>query len=199
VDTARAAERGIVVTNTPDVLTEEVADTAMGLLIMTVRELSAAERYLRAGEWARRGAYPLTRGSLVGRSMGILGLGRIGHAIARRAVACGLRLAYCGRRRQADVSWPYYADLTAMARDVDILMVVAPGGPETHHLVNAEVLEALGPEGFLINIGRGSVVDEAALIAALRAGRILGAGLDVFEKEPQVPQALMELERVVLL
>jgi lactate dehydrogenase-like 2-hydroxyacid dehydrogenase len=197
VDARWAGEHGIIVTNTPDVLTEEVADTTLGLLLMTVRHLGAAERYLRAGKWPQA-PYPLTP-SLRGRTVGILGFGRIGKAIARRVEACGIPVVYCGRRRQDDVTQPYYDSLLAMARDVDTLIVAVPGGAETHHMVNAQVLEALGPNGVLINIGRGSVVDEAALISALQERKILSAGLDVFEDEPNVPQALIDMEHVVLL
>lgn len=199
VDAAHCATRGICVTNTPDVLTEEVADTAMGLLLMTARQLSAAERYLRAGRWVSEGPYPLTPATLRGRTLGILGLGRIGKAIARRAEAFGLAVQYHGRSRQADVAYPYHDTLLALAEACDTLMVVAPGGAGTQALVNAEVLEALGPQGLVINVGRGTVIDEAALVAALQAGTIHGAGLDVFEDEPHVPQALMDMERVVLL
>jgi lactate dehydrogenase-like 2-hydroxyacid dehydrogenase len=199
IDVVAAAERGIVVTNTPDVLTEEVADTAFGLLIMTVRELSAAERWLRAGRWVSEGPYRLTPGSLRGRTMGILGYGRIGQAIARRAEACGLKVAYHNRRPVEGAPYPYHGSPVALAEAVDILMVVLPGGAATRHTVNADVLKALGPEGVLVNIGRGSVVDEAALVAALEAGHIRSAGLDVFEDEPNVHPGLMTREDVVLL
>ncbi|MCA1298325.1 2-hydroxyacid dehydrogenase [Stappia indica] len=199
VDVACCAEGGIVVTNTPDVLTEEVADTALGLLLMTARELSASERWLRAGRWARDGAYPLTRTTLRGRTLGILGLGRIGKAIARRAEAFGLTVMYHGRHRQEDVAYPYFETLEGLAGACDTLMVVAPGGAETRHLIDAKILKALGPEGIVINIGRGTVIDEAALIEALKAGTILAAGLDVFEHEPRVPQALIDMDNVVLL
>jgi lactate dehydrogenase-like 2-hydroxyacid dehydrogenase len=197
VDAAEAGRRGIIVTNTPDVLTEEVADTALGLLIATVRQLPQVDRYLRAGKWLQRD-YPLTA-TLRGRKIGIVGLGRIGKAIARRLEAFGLEIAYHGRSQQPGVPYRYYPDLTAMARDVDVLMCVAPGGPETKHLVNADVLRALGPDGVVINVGRGSVVDELALIAALRDKVILTAGLDVFEDEPRVPQELIDMDHVVLL
>jgi lactate dehydrogenase-like 2-hydroxyacid dehydrogenase len=199
VDARWAGEHTIVVTNTPDVLTEEVADTALGLMIMTARELSASERWLRAGHWASKGAFPLTHGTLRGKSVGIVGLGRIGKAIAQRCEAFGLKLAYHGRSRQADAPYRFYAALVEMAREVDILMAVAPGGPETFHMIDATVLEALGPQGILINVGRGSVVDEQALIAALRRKTIFAAGLDVFEDEPHVPPELLAMENVVLL
>ncbi len=197
IDAVFAASKGILVTNTPDVLTDETADTAMGLLINTVRELPAAERYLRAGKW-RSGPFRLTA-SLRDRTMGIIGLGRIGKAIARRAEPFGVKIVYHGRNRQPGVAYPYFASLVEMAAAVDILMVVTPGGPETRNLVGDAVLEALGPEGFLINIARGSVVDEPALIRALQAGRIAGAGLDVFASEPDVPEELVSMENVVLL
>ena len=199
IDVTHCAARGVCVTNTPDVLTEEVADTAMGLLLMTVRELSSAERYLRAGRWASQGAYPLTEMTLRDRTLGILGLGRIGKAVARRAEAFGLAVHYHGRRPQGDVEYPYHATLEGLAEACDTLMVVAPGGAGTHHLVDASVLAALGPRGVVVNVGRGTVIDEAALITALRSGTIQGAGLDVFEDEPTVPKALMALDRVVLL
>ena len=199
IDLAAAKAKGMVVTNTPDVLTEEVADTALGLLIMAVRELGAAERYLRAGRWAGEGDYPLTGGTLRGKTVGVLGLGRIGKAIAQRLEAFGLSIVYHGRSRQDGVDYAYYPDLAEMAGAVDILMSVAPGGAETRHIINADVLKALGPEGWVINIGRGSVVDEAALADALRTGTIAGAGLDVFENEPNVPAELMAFDNVVLL
>jgi len=198
VDAKYAGENNIIVTNTPDVLTNEVADTAMGLTLMTVRELSATERYLRAGKWLEK-AYPLTKGTLAGKTMGILGFGRIGKAIAKRAQAFGIEIVYHGRNKQDDVDFPYYASLTDMAAAVDILMIVVPGGAATHHIVNAEVLKALGPNGFVINIGRGTAIDEPALIAALQNGEIQSAGLDVFENEPSVPQALIDMDHVVLL
>ncbi len=199
INVADCSAKKVVVTNTPDVLTEEVADTALGLLIMTARELSAAEKWLRDGKWESTGPYPLTGATLVGRTLGIFGLGRIGKAIAKRAEAFGLKVHYYGRNRQADVAYPYHDSLLKLAEACDTLMVVAPGGPETHHAVNGEVLAALGSNGILINIGRGTVVDEAALIEALDKGVIHGAGLDVFEDEPHVPAGLMALDRVTLL
>jgi len=197
VDAHWAAAHNIIVTHTPDVLNEEVADTAMGLLLATVRELPRAERFLRAGHWLK-GNFHLTA-TLRGRTMGIVGLGRIGKAISKRAEAFGLGLAYHGRTQQADVAYAYYPTLKGLAEAVDILMVITPGGAATKHLINAEILEALGPNGVLINVARGSVVDEQALIAALQQGKILSAGLDVFADEPQVPQALLDMEHIVLL
>ena len=198
IDARAAKARGVVVTHTPGVLSDEVADTAFGLLISAVREMGPAERYLRQGEWAARGPYPLTA-SLRGRTMGILGLGRIGKAIAKRADAFGLKVVYTGRKAQPGVSYPFHPTLLEMANACDILMIAAPGGLDTRHMVGAEVLAALGPNGILINISRGSLVDETALIAALTEKRILAAGLDVFENEPHVPEALRKLDNVVLL
>jgi len=197
VDAAYAGTKGVVVTNTPDVLTDEVADLAIGLLLATLRKLPQADRYLREGRWLEK-PFPLSP-TLRERRIGILGYGRIGKAIARRLDAFDVEVVYHGRREQADAPHRYYADLEAMARDVDTLVVITPGGTGTQKLVDARILEALGPEGVLINVARGSVVDEAALIAALRDGTILSAGLDVFEKEPQVPQELIEMDHVVLL
>lgn len=198
IDLTAAAERRIIVTNTPDVLTEEVADTALGLLLMTVRELSAAERHLRAGKWVTDGAYPLTS-SLRNRTVGIVGLGRIGITIARRLEVMKVPVVYHTRTKRADAPYRHYADLRAMAADVDTLIVIVPGGPSTRHLIDAEVLNALGPTGILISVGRGSTVDEPALIEALRNRTIHAAGLDVFADEPNVPAELMALPNVVLL
>jgi lactate dehydrogenase-like 2-hydroxyacid dehydrogenase len=197
IDAKAAARLGIIVTNTPGVLDDEVADTALGLMLMAVRQLPQAERYLRAGLWPK-GAYPLTP-SLRGRTVGIVGLGRIGKAIATRVSAFGLDIVYHGRNPQAGVGYRYYPSLVEMAKASDILIIVAPGGPSTRHIVNAEVLEALGPDGVLINIARGSLVDESALIEALRTGKILAAGLDVYDNEPNVPAELMALPNAVLL
>lgn len=197
IDAKEAARRGILVTHTPDVLTDEVADTALGLLLCSVRQLPQADRFLREGKWLK-GGFPLTA-SLRGRTAGILGLGRIGKAIARRLEAFGVSVAYCGRKPQADVAYAYYPDVKALAAAVDILIIAAPGGAETDRLVNADVLAALGPEGIVINVGRGTVIDEPALIEALRTRVILGAGLDVFAHEPKVPEALIAMEHVVLL
>jgi lactate dehydrogenase-like 2-hydroxyacid dehydrogenase len=197
IDAKWAGEHGIVVTHTPDVLNEEVADTALGLLLCTVRELPQAERYLRAGKWIN-GDYRLTA-SLRGRQAGIVGLGRIGKAIARRLEAFDLPVVYHGRHAQAGVAYRHYPNLVDMARDVDIIIVITPGGAQTKHLIDAKVLDALGPNGILINVSRGSVVDQDALIAALKERKILAAGLDVYANEPHVPPELMAMEHVVLL
>ncbi|MCA1491958.1 2-hydroxyacid dehydrogenase [Ensifer sp. NBAIM29] len=199
VDVGRAAARGIVVTNTPEVLNEEVADTAIGLLINTVRQLPQAEEWLRQGRWARDGNFPLSPLSLRGRKIGLYGLGRIGLAIARRLEAFGLSIAYHTRTRREDIAFPYYPSLVSLAGAVDTLIVIVPATPSTAKAINAEVLSALGPNGVLINVGRGSTIDEAALVAALQTGTIAGAGLDVFENEPHVPEALLALPNVSLL
>ncbi len=199
VDAAWAGQHGVIVTNTPDVLTEEVADTALGLLLMTIRELPQAERWLRAGHWTAKGPYPLTHNTLRDKTVGILALGRIGKAIAKRLEAFGVTVVYHGRNQQKDSPYRYYASLVEMARDADILLSVAPGGQDTYHVINGEVLKALGPQGVLINIGRGTVVDETALIEALKSRTIFSAGLDVFEHEPKVPAELVAMEHVVLL
>jgi len=199
VDARHAASRGIMVTNTPDVLTEEVADTALGLLLSTVREFWRAESWLRDGRWVRDGAYPLTRATLRGRSVGIIGMGRIGKAIARRLEAFGVAISYHNRRPVEGLAYPYHATLLDMARAVDTIVSVAPGGTATEKMINAEVLAALGPNGVFINIGRGSTVDEAALAEALAKGTILSAGLDVFANEPHVPQALIDVPNATLL
>ena len=198
IDLVAAAEHGVVVTNTPDVLTEEVADTALGLLLMTVRELSAAERYLRAGRWAAEGPYPLSA-SLRDRMVGIVGLGRIGLAVARRRDAMKVEVAYHSRSARADTPYRYYDNLRRMAADVDVLLSILPGTEATKHLINASILEALGPDGILVNVGRGSVVDEGALVSALKDGTIRAAGLDVFADEPNVSPELVALTNAVLL
>lgn len=196
IDAAEAGRRGIVVTNTPDVLTEEVADLALGLILATVRQLPQVDRYLRAGEWLKK-PYPLTA-TLRGRKVGILGLGRIGRAVAKRLEAFGLEIAYHGRSKQ-DVPYAYHPTLVGLAEAVDLLVSVAPGGAETNGIVNADVLRALGPNGIFVNVGRGSVVDEPALIEALASKTILSAGLDVFADEPRVPKELIAMDHVVLL
>jgi lactate dehydrogenase-like 2-hydroxyacid dehydrogenase len=195
VDAGWAARHGIVVTNTPEVLTEEVADTAG---CFCARCASCRRRHLRAGKW-RDKAYPLTKATLRNRTVGMVGMGRIGKAIARRLDAFGVPVVYHSRRPQPGVAYRHYPDLVGMAREVDTLMVIVPGGAETRNLINAEVLRALGPNGILINIARGSVVDEPALIKALQDRTIYAAGLDVFADEPAVPDELVAMEHVVLL
>ena len=197
IDARWAGAHGIIVANTPDVLNEEVADTALGLILCTVREFPQAERYLRAGKWERQ-PYPLSAATLRNRTVGMVGMGRIGRAIARRLDAFAVPVVYHARRRQVDLPYRYCPSLLAMAHDVDILVAIVPGGAETRSLINAEVLESLGPQGILINLARGSVVDEEALIAALREKKISAAGLDVYRNEPHVPAALIGMENVVL-
>ena len=197
VDAAWAGAHGITVTNTPDVLTEEVADTALGLLLCTVREFPQAERYLRAGKWAQKAIRSARRRCATAPSAWS-GMGRIGQAIARRLEAMQVPVVYHSRRPAAGVSYRHYPKLIDMARDVDVLLVITPGGAETRNLINAEVLAALGPDGILINMARGSVVDEAALIKALQDKTILSAGLDVYAREPEVPPELIAMDHVVL-
>jgi len=196
VDLAVAKERRVVVTNTPDFITETVADLAMGLLITVMRRICESDRFVRAGKWLD--APPPAGREVHGKTCGIVGLGRIGRAIARRAEAFGMSVCYHGLRQKQDAAWPYYPDLESMARKADCLVVSCPLTPATRNLVDARILDALGPEGFLVNVARGPVVDEAALIAALGSRRIAGAGLDVFWDEPRVPAELMAMEHVVL-
>jgi len=197
IDVGWAAEHGVTVTNTPQVLTEEVADTALGLLLCTVREFPQAERYLRAGKWTER-AYPLTKATLRNRTVGMVGMGAIGQAIARRLDAMKVPVVYHSRRPAAGVPYRHYPKLLDMAHDVNILLVITPGGADTKNLIDAEVLKALGPEGILINMARGSVVDEDALIKALKDKTIMSTGLDVYLREPVVPSELIAMENVVL-
>ncbi|WBO23147.1 2-hydroxyacid dehydrogenase [Sphingomonas abietis] len=197
VDAAAAAARGVVVTNTPGVLDEEVADLTLGLLLATLRRIPQADRFVRDGRWAK-GSFPLSP-TLRGRRVGIVGLGNIGKAVARRLEGFGVAIAYHGRSRQADIGYDFHATPVALAEACDVLIVIVPGGAGTSHLIDADVLAALGPQGVLINVARGSVVDEAALVQALQAGTILAAGLDVFAHEPQVPDALIAMPNVVLL
>jgi lactate dehydrogenase-like 2-hydroxyacid dehydrogenase len=197
VDAKWAGAHGITVTNTPGVLNEEVADTALGLLLCTVREFPQAERYVRAGKWLQA-QYPLTKATLRNRTVGMVGMGRIGKAIARRLEAFGVPVVYHSRNPQAGVKYKYYPKLIDMARDVDTLMVIVPGGGATANMINAEVLKALGPNGILINMARGSVVDEPALIEALKNRTIYSAGLDVVAKEPHVPPELLAMDQIVL-
>lgn len=197
IDAEWAGKHGITVTNTPDVLNEEVADTALGLLLCTVREFPQADRYVRAGKWPSA-QYPLTKATLRNRTVGMVGMGRIGKAIARRLEGFGVPVVYHSRNPQIGVSYKYYPKLLDMARDVDTLMVIVPGGAATAKMINAEVLKALGPNGIVVNMARGSVVDEAALIEALKNRTVYSAGLDVFANEPHVPKELLEMDHIVL-
>lgn len=196
VDTAAALAHKIPVTHTPDVLTDDVADLAMGLLLSIGRRIPQADAFVKAGNWPQ-GPIALAR-KVSGSRIGIVGFGRIGQAIAKRAGAFGMSIAYTARSEKTNCPHKFYASAAALAAQVDFLVAITPGGAATKHLINAEVLSALGANGFLINVARGSVVDEEALIAALQAGTIAGAALDVFANEPHVPQALWALPNVVL-
>lgn len=198
VDTAAAIERGVPVTHTPNVLNDEVADLAMGLLLSVARRIPQADRYVREGRWGKEGPFPLTR-KMSGARLGIVGLGRIGQAIADRAEAFGMTIAYTARSAKPELSrYAYHPSAKELAANVDFLVVITPGGAATKHMIDAEVLKALGPRGFLVNVARGSVVDEQALVQALKDGTIAGAGLDVFEKEPHPSEALWSMDNVVL-
>ena len=196
IDVDAAKKRGIKITNTPDVLNEDVADIAMALLLATVRKVPAGDRYVRSGNWLN-GAMPLTD-TIQGKTLGIVGLGRIGKAIARRAEAFNLKIAYTGPNRKKDVAYEYYPDALTLAAESDFLVASCPGGEATRGVVSRAVLEALGPKGVFVNISRGSVADETALVETLREGKLGGAGLDVFVDEPRVPDALFAMDNVVL-
>jgi lactate dehydrogenase-like 2-hydroxyacid dehydrogenase len=196
IDLEAAKKRGIIVTNTAGALNECVADCAMGLVLNTLRRLPQAGVYLRAGEWKSKGTFPLGT-SLGGKTLGILGLGRIGEAIAKRAQAFGMKIRYHNRNKK-DVPYAYDGDAVTLAKNSDVLLVITPGGPETDKLVNATVLDALGPQGYLVNVARGSVVDEKVLLRYLQEKKIAGAGLDVFEDEPNVPPEFFALDNAVL-
>lgn len=198
IDVDAARRRGIGVSNTPDVLTDTAADTAVGLIISTLRALCAADRYVRSGRWPVEGEFPLTR-DVNGTQVGILGMGRIGSAIAKRLAAFDCAIAYHNRHEVAGLPYRYAASPLELAESVDVLVVSAAGGKGTHQLVSRAVLEALGEDGYLINIARGSVVDQDALVEMLNAGALAGAGLDVYADEPTVPSELRELDNVVLL
>lgn len=197
IDAAACAARGIMVTHTPNVLNAEVANTAIMLWLATSRRLVRDDAFVRAGKWAGGNA-PLTH-TVDNRKVGILGLGRIGEELAARLAVFNPEISYHSRNPKPDVPYRYFPRLVDMARDVEVLFCITPGGAATRHLVNREVLEALGPDGTLINVGRGTVVDEAEMVSALQDGRLGNAGLDVFENEPQVPQALLGMEQVTLL
>lgn len=197
IDTAELARRGIVATNTPDVLNDEVADTTMALLLAAIRRIPQADRFVREGKWTKS-AFPLSP-TLIGRMVGIVGFGRIGQTIAKRLSSFAIKgIAYHARHPRSGAPYPYYENLVDMARDCDVLIVITPGGSATRHLINREVIEALGPGGCLINVARGSVVDEAALLDCLKSGKLGMAGLDVFENEPQVPADFFTLDNVTL-
>lgn len=199
IDVMQAASRGIVVTNTPDVLNEEVADTTVALLLNTIRQFPAAEQWVRQGRWAGEGAFPLTPLTLRGRTVGLYGFGRIGQAIARRLAAFDISVAYHTRTKRDGVDHAYHPTLKALAKSVDTLVVIVPGTESTRRTINGDILAALGPNGVLISVGRGSTVDEGALVDALQRGVIAAAGLDVFEDEPHVPEALLALPNVSVL
>ena len=192
-----ARTKGIPVTNTPDVLNDDVADLAIGLMIMTARRLVASDKYVRAGRWNKEGDYPLAQ-KASGKRVGILGMGRIGKEIAKRATAMNNTVAYHSRKPVADVSYKHYPDLVELAKNSDFLIVIIPSTPQTQKIVNKAVVEALGPTGILVNVARGAVVDEDALVEALKSGKLGGAGLDVFINEPQVPEVLFGMDNVVL-
>ena len=197
IDIGYAKRKGVMVTNTPDVLNDDVANLTVALVLATTRQLVALDRYVRDGRWVKDGFPPLTR-SIAGRQIGIVGLGRIGGDIAKKLEVFHPKLAYFARHRKADAPYAYYADLLELARDSAILIVMVPGGKATEKLIDRRVIDALGPEGILINVSRGPVVDEPALVAALQEGRLGGAGLDVFADEPNVPAPLLTMDNVVL-
>ncbi|XP_010254094.1 PREDICTED: hydroxyphenylpyruvate reductase [Nelumbo nucifera] len=197
VDLVKCKERGVRVTNTPDVLTDDVADLALALILAVLRGICACDRYVRGGSWIK-GDFKLTT-KFSGKTVGILGLGRIGSGIAKRAEAFGCPISYYSRSKKPNINYKYYPSVVELAANCDILVVACPLTEETRHIVNREVIDALGPKGVIINIGRGPHVDEAELVSALVEGRLAGAGLDVFEHEPHVPEQLFDLENVVLL
>lgn len=196
IDVAAAKARNVVVTHTPNVLNDDVADLAIALMLSVARAIPRADRFVREGSWLE-GPMPLQR-KMSGARLGLIGMGRIGQAIANRALAFGMSVAYTSRSAKTDVSYRYFPTAAALAAESDFLVVIIPGGAATRKLVDANVLKALGPKGILVNVARGSVVDEAALVAALEKGEIAGAGLDVFEDEPRVPEALRRMDNVVL-
>ena len=197
LDLEHARRRGVIVANTPDVLNDDVANLAIALLLAATRRMVSYDRYVREGRWITEGDPPLTRG-IAGRRIGVVGMGRIGQAIAHKLSVFGCDIAYFARNRRPDLPHRYYSDLAEMARESAALIVIVPGGSETEKLIDRRVLDALGPEGILVNVARGSVVDEPALVAALQEGRLGGAALDVFAEEPKVPEALFAMDNVVL-
>lgn len=198
IDITAATERGILVTNTPDVLNDDVADLAVAMLLMQGRRLIQAEAYARSGNWARTGAFPLARKVSGGRA-GIFGLGRIGRDIATRLAAFDMDISYWSRSEKETLGWTYFADPIALAKAVDYLIVAVVGGPETRAIVSAEVLDALGPDGIVVNISRGTTIDEGAMLDRLEDGRLAGAGLDVFLNEPDIDPRFSALDNVVML
>lgn len=192
-----ARSKGIPVCNTPDVLNDDVADLAIALMIMTARKLVVTERYARSGEWAKKGEHPLANRAS-GKRVGILGMGRIGKEIGKRATAMNNTVAYHSRNPVKDVPWKHYPDLVELAKNSDFLIIIIPATPQTNKIVSKAVIEALGPNGILVNVARGAVVDEDALVEALVSGKLGGAGLDVFVNEPQIPDALKTMDNVVL-
>jgi lactate dehydrogenase-like 2-hydroxyacid dehydrogenase len=196
IDVAAAKKRGIMVTHTPEVLNDDVADLALGLLLSVARKIPAADRFTRNADWLD-GPFQLTR-KLTGAKLGIVGMGRIGQAIAKRAAAFDMVISYTTRNQRSDVAYKYVPHVLDLAAEVDFMVVITPGGAATKNLINAEVLKALGPQSFLVNVARGSVVDQAALIEALQKKLIAGAGLDVYVDEPNVPAELRKLDNVVL-
>ena len=198
VELQAAKAQGVVVTNTPDLVTDDTADTAMALILAVSRRIVEADAFVRIGRWENRGKLPHGR-SLTGKKVGIVGLGRIGQAIAKRCEAFGMDIAYHGRKKKEDVQYPFYSDVNELARVSDYLVLSCPGGEETRHMIGKGVFESLGEHSFLINVSRGSVVDEKALVQALQAHKIAGAGLDVFENEPVVPDELKTMDNVVML
>lgn len=197
VDVKAARQHNVRVTNTPDVLNDAVAELTLGMMLALCRRIPQADAYVRAGDWVSKGNYPLTA-ELTGKRVGILGLGRIGKEIARRAQVFKMEVVYHGRTHQADEPYPFYADLTQMARDVDWLVVIAPGSASTKGIVSRDVMEALGPDGCLVNMARGTLIDEPAMVELLKSGKLGGAALDVFLEEPKVPEELFALDNVVL-
>ncbi len=196
IDVDAAKRRGIMLSNTPDVLTDDVADLAMALMVMVSRRLVVGDRYVREGKWLK-GPMPLAE-SVQGKTLGIVGMGRIGRAIAKRGEAFNLKIAYQGPNKKTDVAWPYFADPVALAKESDYLVAACPGGDATKGLVSRAVLEALGPKGVVVNISRGSVIDETTMVELLQNGKLGGAGLDVFADEPRMPEALFAMDNVVL-
>ncbi|CAM6017278.1 unnamed protein product [Sphagnum balticum] len=197
VDLQKCKERGIAVTNTPDVVTDDTADLAIALLLASMRHVCAADRFVRKGCWPKLREYPLTY-KMSGKCLGIVGLGRIGSAVAKRAEAFGCKISYFGTKEKTGVPYKYYGTLLELAKNSDVLVLTCPLTKETTHIVGRIILDALGPNGFLVNIARGAVVDEQELIKALIEGRLGGAGLDVYEKEPRVPKELWNMDNVVL-